>query len=208
MTGPRLPNEVDNGPLERDSCHGRPSSKNGVSGSIRCLRTVSLPGQSFDSSHDGRTPSRRHTIRRPWYDRTSLAGLRTEVRIVSEAWCKHDDYASVEQFARSLPLADLASTPRIVYGRRPPCETPRSGPVRGFPSAIPGRSAPHHDLRSAGPPARCRFRSNSSRLRDVAIPQRRPMYRRSDSVGSRRSHRRTVLIHRRPAVLVATELYR
>jgi IS4 transposase len=41
----------------------------------------------------------------PLYDRTSLAGLESDVRIVSTTWFRHDDHTSVEQFVCSLPLA-------------------------------------------------------------------------------------------------------
>ncbi len=39
------------------------------------------------------------------YDRTSLAGLESDIRVVSETWFKHDAHDSVEQFVCSLPLA-------------------------------------------------------------------------------------------------------
>jgi IS4 transposase len=41
----------------------------------------------------------------PLYDRTSLAGLESDVRIVSGAWFTHDKHISVEQFVFELPLA-------------------------------------------------------------------------------------------------------
>ncbi|MCD2200923.1 transposase [Halobacterium sp. KA-4] len=41
----------------------------------------------------------------PLYDQTSLAGLESDVRIVSGIWFKHDTHDSVEQFVCSLPLA-------------------------------------------------------------------------------------------------------
>ncbi len=41
----------------------------------------------------------------PLYDRTSLAGLESDIRVVSETWFKHDAHDSVEQFVCSLPLA-------------------------------------------------------------------------------------------------------
>ncbi|WP_136718258.1 transposase [Halorientalis salina] len=40
----------------------------------------------------------------PLYDRTSLAGLESDIRVVSETWFKHDAHESVEHFVRSLPL--------------------------------------------------------------------------------------------------------
>jgi IS4 transposase len=41
----------------------------------------------------------------PLYDRTSLAGLESDVRIVSTHWFRHDAHNSVERFICSLPLA-------------------------------------------------------------------------------------------------------
>jgi hypothetical protein len=41
----------------------------------------------------------------PLYDRSSLAGLESDVRVVSETWFEHDTHDSVEQFVCSLPLA-------------------------------------------------------------------------------------------------------
>ena len=41
----------------------------------------------------------------PLYDRTSLAGLESDIRVVSETWFGHDDHDSVEQLVCSLPLA-------------------------------------------------------------------------------------------------------
>ncbi|WP_425491839.1 transposase [Halohasta salina] len=41
----------------------------------------------------------------PLYDRTSLAGLEADVRIVSGAWFRHHEHSSVEQFVSELPLA-------------------------------------------------------------------------------------------------------
>ncbi|WP_425544867.1 hypothetical protein [Halorubrum trapanicum] len=41
----------------------------------------------------------------PIYDRTSLAGLHSDVRIVSETWFTHPNHDSVEQFVLVLPLA-------------------------------------------------------------------------------------------------------
>ncbi|TKX60550.1 transposase [Halorubrum sp. ASP1] len=41
----------------------------------------------------------------PLYDRTSLTGLESDVRIVSGAWFTHHEHISVEQFVSELPLA-------------------------------------------------------------------------------------------------------
>jgi hypothetical protein len=41
----------------------------------------------------------------PLYDRTSLAGLESDVRSVSTYWFRHDAHTSVERFICSLPLA-------------------------------------------------------------------------------------------------------
>lgn len=41
----------------------------------------------------------------PLYDRTSLAGLESDVRTVAEAWFEHGNHDSVEQFVYSLPLS-------------------------------------------------------------------------------------------------------
>ncbi|MFC6772075.1 transposase, partial [Halorubrum pallidum] len=41
----------------------------------------------------------------PLYDRTSLAGLESDVRTISETWFRHESHDSVEQFVCSLPLA-------------------------------------------------------------------------------------------------------
>ena len=41
----------------------------------------------------------------PLYDRTSLPGLKSDIRLVSEVWFKHDAHDSIEQFVCSLPLA-------------------------------------------------------------------------------------------------------
>lgn len=41
----------------------------------------------------------------PLYDRSSLAGLKSDVRTVSEIWFGHDEHNSVKQFVWSLPLA-------------------------------------------------------------------------------------------------------
>jgi len=41
----------------------------------------------------------------PLYDRTSLAGLESDVRTISETWFSHESHNSVEKFVCSLPLA-------------------------------------------------------------------------------------------------------
>ncbi|MFC7251667.1 transposase [Halomicroarcula sp. GCM10025324] len=41
----------------------------------------------------------------PLYDRTSLAGLESDVRVVAGTWFKHEEHDSIEQFVCSLPLA-------------------------------------------------------------------------------------------------------
>ena len=41
----------------------------------------------------------------PLYDRTSLVGLESDIRTVSETWFDHDSHDSVEEFVCALPLA-------------------------------------------------------------------------------------------------------
>jgi hypothetical protein len=41
----------------------------------------------------------------PLYDRTSLAGLESDIRTVSETWFDHESHDSVEEFVCALPLA-------------------------------------------------------------------------------------------------------
>jgi IS4 transposase len=41
----------------------------------------------------------------PLYDRTSLAGLESDIRTVSETWFRHGSHDSVEEFVCALPLA-------------------------------------------------------------------------------------------------------
>ncbi|WP_420191853.1 transposase [Haloplanus salinarum] len=41
----------------------------------------------------------------PLYDRTSLAGLESDIRTVSETWFEHESHDSVEGFVCALPLA-------------------------------------------------------------------------------------------------------
>jgi IS4 transposase len=51
----------------------------------------------------------------PLYDRTSLAGLESDVRIVSGAWFTHHKHISVEQFVCELPLAYFQFEPHDCY---------------------------------------------------------------------------------------------
>lgn len=41
----------------------------------------------------------------PLYDRTSLPGLKSDIRLVSKTWFSHDSHDSIEQFVCPLPLA-------------------------------------------------------------------------------------------------------
>lgn len=41
----------------------------------------------------------------PLYEQSSLNGLESDVRIVSQTWFKHDRHESVENFVCALPLA-------------------------------------------------------------------------------------------------------
>jgi len=41
----------------------------------------------------------------PLYDRTSLAGLESDIRTVSETWFDHESHESIEEFVCVLPLA-------------------------------------------------------------------------------------------------------
>mgnify|MGYP006302016775 FL=1 len=41
----------------------------------------------------------------PLYDRTSLAGLESDIRAVSETWFDYENHDSVEEFVCALPLA-------------------------------------------------------------------------------------------------------
>jgi len=50
------------------------------------------------------------------YDRSSLAGLESDVRVVSQTWFGHDGHASVEQFVCSLPLAYFEFNAHDHYG--------------------------------------------------------------------------------------------
>ena len=51
----------------------------------------------------------------PLYDRSSLAGLESDIRTVSETWFKHDHHKSVENFVYSLPLAYFQFGPHDCY---------------------------------------------------------------------------------------------
>lgn len=51
----------------------------------------------------------------PLYDRSSLAGLESDVRTVSEAWFDHDAHTSVEQFVCTFPLAYFRFGPHDRY---------------------------------------------------------------------------------------------
>jgi IS4 transposase len=52
----------------------------------------------------------------PLYDRTSLAGLESDVQTVSETWFDHDSHDSVEEFVWSLPLAYFQFNTHDCYG--------------------------------------------------------------------------------------------
>ena len=41
----------------------------------------------------------------PLFDRTSLPGVESDVRLVAETWFQHDDHDSVDQFVHTVPLA-------------------------------------------------------------------------------------------------------
>ena len=51
----------------------------------------------------------------PLYDRTSLAGLESDIRTVSQTWFSHRSHNSVEQFICSLPLAYFQFNPHDHY---------------------------------------------------------------------------------------------
>ena len=53
----------------------------------------------------------------PLYDRTSLGGLESDVRTVSEAWFDHESHHSVEEFVCVLPLAYFRFGAHDCYGR-------------------------------------------------------------------------------------------
>ncbi|KOX93183.1 transposase [Haloarcula rubripromontorii] len=52
----------------------------------------------------------------PLYDRTSLAGLESDVRVVSSAWFTHPDHNSLEQLVCSIPLAYFRFEAHDCYG--------------------------------------------------------------------------------------------
>ena len=51
----------------------------------------------------------------PLYDRSSLTGLESDLRTVSEAWFDHDGHTSVEQFVCTVPLAYFRFDPHDRY---------------------------------------------------------------------------------------------
>ena len=53
----------------------------------------------------------------PLYDRTSLAGLESDIRTVSGAWFAHESHDSIEQFVCSLPLAYFRFDPHDRYAK-------------------------------------------------------------------------------------------
>ena len=53
----------------------------------------------------------------PLYDRTSLAGLESDVQTVSGAWFAHESHDSIEQFVCSLPLAYFRFEPHDSYAK-------------------------------------------------------------------------------------------
>jgi IS4 transposase len=53
----------------------------------------------------------------PLYDRTSLAGLESDIRTVSGAWFAHESHDSIEQFVCSLPLAYFRFDPHDCYAK-------------------------------------------------------------------------------------------
>ena len=53
----------------------------------------------------------------PLYDRTSLAGLESDVQTVSAAWFTHESHDSIEQFVCSLPLAYFRFEPHDSYAK-------------------------------------------------------------------------------------------
>ena len=52
----------------------------------------------------------------PLYDRTSLAGLESDIRVVSATWFRHDSHVSVEEFVCELPLAYFRFNTHDCYG--------------------------------------------------------------------------------------------
>lgn len=51
----------------------------------------------------------------PLYDRSSLVGLESDIRTVSEAWFDHDAHTSVERFVCTVPLAYFQFNPHDRY---------------------------------------------------------------------------------------------
>jgi hypothetical protein len=51
------------------------------------------------------------------YDRTSLAGLESDIQIVSEVWFTHHEHDSLEQFICTLPIAYFRFEAHDYYGR-------------------------------------------------------------------------------------------
>lgn len=51
----------------------------------------------------------------PLFDRTSLPGLESDVRLVAEIWFQHDDHESVDSFVHALPLAYVQFEPHDRY---------------------------------------------------------------------------------------------
>lgn len=52
----------------------------------------------------------------PLYDRTSLSGLESDVRVVSGIWFAHHNHNSVEQFVCELPIAYFCFEAHDCYG--------------------------------------------------------------------------------------------
>lgn len=52
----------------------------------------------------------------PLYDRTSLAGLESDIRVVSEFWFTHHEHDSLEQFVCVLPIAYFRFEAHDRYG--------------------------------------------------------------------------------------------
>jgi hypothetical protein len=51
----------------------------------------------------------------PLFDRTSLPGVESDIRLVAEAWFQHDDHETVEPFVQALPLAYVQFDPHDRY---------------------------------------------------------------------------------------------
>ncbi|MFC6988650.1 transposase [Haloplanus sp. GCM10025708] len=52
----------------------------------------------------------------PLYDRTSLAGVESDIRVVSEVWFTHHEHDSLEQFVCELPIAYFRFEAHDRYG--------------------------------------------------------------------------------------------